>query len=151
MVQVTVRTLIPAAWLITMQAFSPPAMQRLFSAVKSAALMAGDGLGQVESSPREFTSPLTMLAHVGPGEPGEGWVSWHPACPAGSPASPEVEEARWQGPGGLTTLLLHYSDPLPQQGGRDRWQGVHQVAGGEDLSQRLLTADSQLTPRREKS
>ncbi len=43
-------------------------MQRLYSAVKSAVLTAGSGLGQVESSPHGFTSPLMTLAHVGPGE-----------------------------------------------------------------------------------
>jgi hypothetical protein len=88
-----VRTWTPAAWLITMRAFSPLAMQRSYNAVKSAAVMTGGVLGQVESSLRVFTSPLTMLANVGPGKAegqGEGWVSWHPACPARLPASPEV-------------------------------------------------------------
>jgi hypothetical protein len=68
MLQVTVRTWTPAAWLITTRTFSPLAMQRSYNAVKSSAVMAGGGLGQVESSLRVFTSPLTPLAHMGPDE-----------------------------------------------------------------------------------
>jgi hypothetical protein len=66
-------------------------MQRLHSSENSAAVMAGGGPGQVFSM-RAYTSPLATLAHVGgPREVwgrGEEFVSWHPARPASSPATP---------------------------------------------------------------
>ncbi len=63
--QEIVMTWHPAAWLMTTQAFRPVATQRLYCTMKSAAVMAGGCLGQVDSSPRAPMSPLTMLAHVG--------------------------------------------------------------------------------------
>ncbi len=44
-------------------AFSPPAMHRSYSAVKSAVVTAGDCLGQARSSTPARSLPLTMLAH----------------------------------------------------------------------------------------
>jgi hypothetical protein len=55
----------PTAWLMTTQVFRPMATQRSYSAVKSAVVMAGGCLGQVDPSLRAPTSPLTMIAHVG--------------------------------------------------------------------------------------
>ncbi len=63
--QDTVRTWHPAARLITMQALRPLAIQVLYSTVKSAAVMAGDGPGQAGVSPRAHTQLLTTLTLVG--------------------------------------------------------------------------------------
>jgi hypothetical protein len=127
---VTVWTWTLAAWLITTRAFSPSARQQLYNAIKSAAQTAGSGLVLVGSTPHG--APLTTLTHVGPGRAGggEGWVNWHTACPACSPASPGVWEARWWGHGGLTARLHHYSDLIPPARGECRWQGRHQVSSG---------------------
>jgi hypothetical protein len=61
----------PAAWLMTMQAFRPLAMQHSYSAENSAAVTAGGGPGQVVFSTSANTPPLATLAHVG-GEGGTG-------------------------------------------------------------------------------
>jgi hypothetical protein len=55
----------PAAWLKTMWAFRPLAMQRSYSAENLAMVTAGGGLGQVVFSKGAYTSPLATLAHVG--------------------------------------------------------------------------------------
>jgi hypothetical protein len=105
-----------------MQALRPLAIQVLYSAVKSAAEMAGDGPGQAGFSPRAHTQLLTTLTLTGEprevGGRGEGFDSWHPSGLAGSPMTP-----RWRRRGGrghvrLTVILLHCYGPLTWQGGR---------------------------------
>jgi hypothetical protein len=92
---VTVMNCVPAEWLNTKRAFRPLARHRSYSAEKSAVETAGCDLEQAGSS----TLPLTTLAHVAVGETREvggreeALDSWHPACPASSPANPEEGEA----------------------------------------------------------
>jgi hypothetical protein len=96
---VTVMTCNPAAWLNTTCAFKPLARQRSYSAVKSALETVGCSLEQAGSS----MLPLTTLAHMAVGETREvagrkgPLISWHPAGPAGSPATPVEGEAEWRG------------------------------------------------------
>jgi hypothetical protein len=64
--------------------------------------------------------PLATLAHVAVGKPSEvegreeALVSWQPACPACSPATPEEGEAEWRGAwrAGRTAGLLRPPAPL---------------------------------------
>jgi hypothetical protein len=51
-------------WLTSMRAFRPFSMHRSYSALNSAAVKAGGGLGQAGSSTLAHAPPLTMLAHV---------------------------------------------------------------------------------------
>jgi hypothetical protein len=106
---VTVSTWHPAAWLKFTQAFKPLAMQRWYSAEKSAAVItAGCDPVQAGFSPR--ASPLTTLAHVG--EPrevegrGEVLNSWYPAGPADSPATPGRGRRGGMGVRGELTAML---------------------------------------------
>jgi hypothetical protein len=108
----------PAAWLKTTRAFKPLAKHRSYSAINSAAMTAGCG-GRVCSTARA-PSPRTTLAHVGVrGElQGWGWVSWQLAGAAGSPATPQVGEARWRGAqqGDRTACI---PPPAPARGGEE--------------------------------
>jgi hypothetical protein len=142
--QVTVRVCHPATLLKATRAFNLLAKQCSYSAVKSAADTAGCCLGQVVSPACDPRVPLAKSAHVG--EPGEveGWgvgrVSWREAGQAGWPATPQVGEARWRGPGWVTVLL--WSLPRPQHGGGGgRWQVKRQCKGEENLPRRGLAAD----------
>ncbi len=51
-------------WLTSMCAFRPFSMHRSYSALNSAAVKAGGGLGQAGSSTLAHAPPLTMLDHV---------------------------------------------------------------------------------------
>jgi hypothetical protein len=103
----------PAAWLITMRAFRPPARQRSYSAVKSAAETAGGGLGQVGSPP--CGDPFTTLALVGPGVAEGGGIE--------KSADTQLD----RGARRVDPARLHRY-PFPQQGGGHRWQGDGQVS-----------------------
>jgi hypothetical protein len=76
-------------------------MHRSYNAEKSAAETVGGGLEQAGSPTIAHIPSLTTLAHVGEarevGGQGEGFGSWHPACSAGSPTTPEEEEMGWRG------------------------------------------------------
>ncbi len=99
-------------------------------------------MGQTGPSTLAHAPPLTTLAHVAVGESrevgrrGGVCVSWHPAGPAGRPATPEEGEA-WR-VDRHPTELLH---PRPQLGvGGDSWRGGRQSVGRELLPQRGLAA-----------
>jgi hypothetical protein len=118
---VTVMTCVPAAWLNTTCAFRPLARHRSYNAEKSAVEIAGCDVKQAGSS----MLPLSTLAHVAVGETREvggreeSLVSWHPACPASSPATPEEGKAEWRGAWRAdrsTAGLLR--PPAPYGGGR---------------------------------
>jgi hypothetical protein len=94
------------------------------------------------------TLPLTMLVHMAVGEPSEvegreeTLDSWHPACPACSPATPEEGEAEWRGAwqADCTASLLRPPTPLGGGGG-SRKQGRGQSEGEENLPRPGLAAD----------
>jgi hypothetical protein len=119
MLHVTVMVWIPAMWPKTTRAFRPLAIQRSDKAEKSAMETAGCDVWQAGSS----TLPLATLAHVGKPSEAEGreetLISWHPACPARSPATPEEGEAEWRGAwrAGRTAGLLRPPAPLGGGGG----------------------------------
>jgi hypothetical protein len=58
-------------------------------------------------------------------------VSWHPACPARSPATPEEGEAEWRGVWRADCTAGLLRPPAPLGGG-----GGQQVAGGESERRR---------------
>jgi hypothetical protein len=88
---VTVSTWHPAAWLKFTRGFKLLAMQRWYSAKKSAAVITA-GCDPVQAGFSLRASPLTTLAPLG--EPrevegrGEVLMGWYPAGLAGSPATP---------------------------------------------------------------
>ncbi len=100
---------------------------------------AGCGVGQAGSPTLAHASPLTTLAHVAVGETrevrgrGETFVSWHPAGPAGLPATPDKGEAGWW----AWRVDRHTAEPLrpptPVGEGGGRWQGGCQGAGGRSF------------------
>jgi hypothetical protein len=96
---VTVMICVPAEWLKTTHAFKPLARHRAYNAEKLAMETADCVVEQAGSS----MLPLATLAHMAVGEPSEvegreeTLDSWHPACPARSPATPEGGEAEWSG------------------------------------------------------
>jgi hypothetical protein len=90
------------------------------------------GVGQAGPSTLAHAPPLTTFAHVAVGETrevgrrGGVCVSWHPAGPAGKPATPEDGEA-WR-------VDRHPAELLPSPspaggGGGDSWRGGRQSVG----------------------
>jgi hypothetical protein len=129
---------IPAAWLNIRRAFKPLARQRSYSAEKSALETAGCGVGpagagcvvgQAGPPAPAHMSPLTTLAHVAVGETREvggregACNGWHPASPAGSPATPEEGVG-----GGARRVDRHPADllhpPSPAWGGGETGSGA---------------------------
>jgi hypothetical protein len=143
---VTVMTCVPAVWLNTTSALRPLTRHRSYNAEKSAMEIAGCDVEQAGSS----TLPLTTLAHVAVGETREvggqeeSLDSWHPACPARLPATPEEGEAEWRGAWQAdrrTAGLLRPPAPFGGGGG-SRKQGGGQSEGEENLPRPGLAADS---------
>ncbi len=105
-----------------MRAFKPLAMHRSYKAENSAMETAGRVVLQAGST----QLPLATLAHVAVGELSEvrgreeALVSWHPACPARSPATPVEGEAEWRGAwrAGRTAGMLRPPSPLGGGGSR---------------------------------
>jgi hypothetical protein len=129
---------------MTTRAFKPLAMHRSYKAENSAMETAGCVVLQAGSTPL----PLATLAHVAVGELSEvrrreeALVSWRPACPARSPATPPVEgEAEWRGAwrAGRTAGLLRPPSPL---GG-----GGQQVAGRESERRRGEPSSTRVSNR----
>jgi hypothetical protein len=93
---------------------------------------------------------LTTLPHVAVGETREvggreeSLDSWHPACPACSPATPEEREAEWRGAWRAdrsTAGLFCPPAPFGGGGGGSRKQGGGQSEGEENLPRPVLAAD----------
>ncbi len=138
---VTVMICVPAAWLKTTRAFKPLARHRSYNAEKSAMETADCVVEQAGSS----MLPLATLAHVAVGEPSEvegqeeTLDSWHPACPAHSPATPEGGEAEWRGAwlADRTAGLLRPPTPLGGGGGQQEAGRGSERRRGEPSSTRV--------------
>jgi hypothetical protein len=145
---VTVMTCVPAAWLKTTRAFRPLARHRSCNAEKSAMEIAGCDMEQAGSS----TLPLTTLAHVAVGETREvggreeSLDSWHPACLARSPATPEEGAAERRGAwrADRTAGLLRPPTPLGGGGGQQEAGRGSERRRGEPSSTKV---SSGLMPR----
>ncbi len=140
--QETVNIWRPATWLNTTRAFKPLAKHLSYSAVNSAAMKAGCCAG-LEGFGAHAPSPRTTLAHVG--ARGElwrrGWVSWQVAGAAGSLATPQVGEARWQGARQGDRTVACIPPPAPARGGGRRVCGLASEWRGETLLWRGLAAN----------
>ncbi len=77
-------------------------------------------------------------------------VSWHPACPARSPATPEEGEAEWRGAWRVGRTAGMLRPPSPIGGGRQQvaGRGSERRRGGPSstrVSSELTRVSSELT------